>query len=455
MLDTAPCIDTTQCKSVFGWGWTCGDAGFCEEVSVPARCQETWPEDLLSNPDDYTDSILLGINYDRSDFDMEVLAARLAVIQANEQGGLEGRSFGLIECRNEPNADFDDLSQEEANELVVRWLSEDIGVTGFVGPATSSRTEAAYLVGEPYGTLLISPSATSPALTALDGEVSTDQRPGLLWRTAPPDDLQGAAIARYMLETLNAQKVAVIHEVGPYGEGLADAFFENFTGSVTRSTFSNNSERDEAIASIGDADEVLFIAAEKSDLIAFFYAASQIAAFNDAKDPAGIFLADGAYYIDVFDSVADVSYLFEQVRGSRPTSVPGVVYDGFAAAYAAAFEGQNPGDAGYTAYAFDAMWLMLYGSAWSLYQEGEISGLGTSRGLRQISSGTMLDIKPSTWSLAREQFQSGRSIDVTGASGMLDYDPNTGETSAPIEIWRVASDGSGGFEFISEELIEP
>lgn len=455
MLEFEPCMDGTQCRSAFGWNWTCGAAGYCEETAVPARCEETWPEDLLTSPEDYTDSILLGINYDRSDFNMEVLAARLAVIQANEQGGLEGQRFALIECRNEANSAFDELTQEEANTSVVQWLSEDIGLAGFVGPATSSRTEAAFLVGAPNGTLLISPSATSPALTSLDGEISTDQAPGLLWRTAPPDNLQGAAIAQYMQETLGAEKVAVIHEVGPYGEGLADAFFENFTGPVTRQAFSNNSERDEAIASIGDADEVLFIAAEKADLIAFFYAANQIAAFTDPKEPVGIFLADGAYYIDVFESVSDVSHLFAQVRGSRPTSIPGVVYDGFAAAYAAAFEGQNPGDAGYTAYAFDAMWLMLYGASWSLYQEGEITGLGIGRGLRQVSSGTTLDIKPSTWSLARKQFKSGRSIDVTGASGALDYDPTTGETSAPIEIWGVQSDGSGGFQFTSEKLIEP
>jgi len=454
-LDAGTCADSAQCRDAFGWGWSCGEEGLCEEAVAPARCGETWPEDLLENPGDYEDSIVFGVNYDRSSFGLEVLAARLAIIQANEQGGLEGQDYALIECSNEPNASYDSLTQDEANEEVTRWLADDIGVAGIVGPATSGRTEAAYQVAAPLGTLIISPSATSPALTELDGLTSTASDPGLLWRTAPPDDLQGKVIAEYMTATLNVQEVAVIHETGPYGEGLADAFVENFTGTISRRSFSSNSERDEAIASIGDANEVLFIAAEKADLIAFFYAASQISAFNDKKDPVGIFLADGAYYIDVFEEVSDVDYLFGQIRGSRPTSIPGVVYDGFSAAYAAAFGGQDPGEAGYTAYAYDAMWLLLYGSAWSLHQEDGISGIGIGRGLRKISSGDPIDIKPSTWITARAQFKAGESVDVTGASGALDYDLNSGETSAPIEIWGVEPDGSGGYQFNSEALIDP
>lgn len=454
-LQTTMCDSSQRCQDAFGWGWTCGDEGLCDEAVAPARCSQTWPEDLLTNRGAYEDSIVLGVNYDRSDFGLEVLAARLAVIQANEQGGLEGRDFALIECSNEANASFDALTQDEANEEVTRWLAEDIGVAGIVGPATSGRTEAAYQVASPLGTLIISPSATSPALTALDGLTSTDSEPGLLWRTAPPDDLQGAAIAQYMMETLDAATVAVIYETGPYGEGLADAFVENFDGDISRRSFSNNSERDEAVASIGDADQVLFIAAEKEDLVAFFYAASQIAAFNDKQDPVGIFLADGAYYIDIYEDVSDVDYLFAQVYGTRPTSIPGVVYDGFSAAYAAAFGGQDPGEAGYTAYAFDAMWLLLYGVAWSSYQEGEISGIGIGRGLRHVSSGEPIDIKPSTWITARAQFQEGNDVDVTGASGALDYDPKTGETAAPIEIWGIEAVPGGGYAFTSEAVINP
>lgn len=350
---------------------------------------------------------------------------------------------------------FDDLSQDQANLSVVRWLSQDIGVPGLIGPASSVRTEAAFQLSEAAGSLMISPSATSTALTVLDGDVSTNESPGLLWRTAPPDDIQGAVIAQYMSETLGTQSVAVIHEIGTYGEGLADAFVQNFTGSVTQQSFMNDSERDEAIASIEGVDEVFFISSSKEDIISFFQAASVVPAFESDKHPVGIFLSDAAYYIDIFESAASHSDLFEQVLGSRPYAAPSPVYNSFAAAYATEFEGHNLDSGGYTAQAFDAMWLMLYGSAWSLYQGGNITGLGTARGLRQISSGNPIDIKPSSWTLVLEQFQDAQSINLTGASGELDYDPDTGELTTPIEIWRVESDGQSGFQFVSETVITP
>ena len=98
---------------------------------------------------------------------------------------------------------------------------------------------------------------------------------------------------------------------------------------------------------------------------------------------------------------------------------------------------------------------MLYGAAWSNYQLGEISGLGIGRGLRNISAGDEVDIKPSTWISVRANFEAGESIDVVGASGELDYDVTTGETASPIEVWGVQSDGAGGYEFTSEDIIEP
>ena len=42
----------------------------------------------------------------------------------------------------------------------------------------------------------MSPSATSPALTELEPAAS-DETPGLLWRTVPPDSLQGRVIVSF------------------------------------------------------------------------------------------------------------------------------------------------------------------------------------------------------------------------------------------------------------------
>ncbi|MFT5681025.1 MAG: branched-chain amino acid transport system substrate-binding protein [Myxococcota bacterium] len=454
------CTSNIECREAFGWGQVCGEEGLCETTEVPARCTQTWPDDLLTSPEDYADNIVLGVNYDRTNFAYEVLAMRLAIIQANEQGGLDGQDFALIECDNQASDAFDEMTQDDANTFNTEWLADSIGTPGIIGPATSGRSEAAYQVAEPLGTLLISPSATSPALTDIDGLTSTDADPGLFWRTAPPDSLQGEVIASYMINELGASVVSVVYETGPYGEGLADAFIDNFEGTgrtVVKRSYASGSERDEGIAAAGGGgfDQLLFIGSDKDDLTALFYAAGQLSAFTDEKDPVGIFLSDGAYYIDIFEEVADYDFLFDQVRGSRPTTIPGTVYDAFSASYAGAFGGQDPAEAGFTAYAYDAAWLLLYGSAWSSYQETSITGIGIGRGLRQISSGEEVDIKPSTWISVRANFEAGISIDVVGASGGLDYDPTSGETTSPIEVWGVQPDGSGGYEFTTEDIIEP
>jgi len=454
------CDTNATCQEAFGWGQVCGEQGLCEVAEVPNRCTQAWPIDLFNNREAYSDSVILGVNYDHSDFSYEVRAMELAIRQANEEGGIGGREFALIQCDNAQNADYDTLTQEEANLSVTQWLSSDIGVPGIIGPATSTRSLAAYSVAATNGSVLMSPSATSPDLTIIDGQTSTDEAPGLFWRTAPPDSLQGEVIGSFMKDALDAQRVAVIHEMGTYGKGLADAFVAEFTGDdlfVELWSFSTTSQRDEAIveAGNGDFDQVLFIATAKEDLVALFYAAGQIESFVDSSDPMGIFLADGAYYIDIFEEAGDYDFLFEQVHGTRPTVVQGSVYETFSAGYAAAYDGESPSVAAYTAYAYDAAWLTLIGSAWAMYQEDEFNGDGLARGLRRVSNGQPLTIKPSSWAVIKANFYAGDSIDVTGASGSLDFDPVTGETSSTIEVWGVQNNGDGTYEFVTTALIEP
>jgi hypothetical protein len=47
----------------------------------------------------------------------------------------------------------------------------------------------------------------------------------------------------------------------------------------------------------------------------------------------------------------------------------------------------------------------------------------------------------------------GQDINVRGASGELDYDPETEETSGPIEIWGIAGGREPSFTVV--EIVEP
>jgi branched-chain amino acid transport system substrate-binding protein len=85
-----------------------------------------------------------------------------------------------------------------------------------------------------------------------------------------------------------------------------------------------------------------------------------------------------------------------------------------------------------------------------------VSGLEIARGLRQVSNGPAVEIRPSSWSEIARRFAEGDAIDVNGASGRLDYDPRTEETSAPISIWGISAQPSdGGYALVELERTVP
>ena len=458
------CVTNEECRDTFGWGHVCEEeTGLCGPATADIRCMETWPPNLYKRQSDLQDAILIGIQFDRSNFEREMNAAKLAVMQVMDHEGLEGIDYALIECTNEESSQYDNLTQDEANLQVSEYLANEIGVHAIVGPATSDRVDAAYLAVEPYGTLLMSPTATSPALTELDGLTSTDAEPGLLWRTAPPDDLQGAVLAEYIAsDNINGddkpgiKTVDVIFEEGPYGTALAFVFSEEFKargGTTELRGYGDADKRDEQIlrAASSSSGGVLFISATKDDTKVFL---QRIATVEGLDDDRWVFLADGAKDPDIFDAASALSQSdLERIRGTAPAPDLGLPYDRFAEAYSSRF-GQDAGDSPYTPFAYDAAWLVIYGTAWAHYNEQSIRGLGIARGLRQVSSGTAVDLDPTTWTNVVAHFREGKSVDAQGASGHLDYDPSTGETSAPIEVWTVAPSGNS-VAFDTLEIYDP
>jgi branched-chain amino acid transport system substrate-binding protein len=91
------------------------------------------------------------------------------------------------------------------------------GVVGIMGADCSGVTTAiANNVGVPNGVTMVSPSATSPALTTIEDK-------GFFFRTAPSDARQGQVLAD-VLKDKGITKVAVTYTNNDYGKGLAEAF---------------------------------------------------------------------------------------------------------------------------------------------------------------------------------------------------------------------------------------
>jgi branched-chain amino acid transport system substrate-binding protein len=114
----------------------------------------------------------------------------------------------------------------------IETLLQDPRVLAIVGPQNSSVARAEIPVSNHARIALISPSATSVALTD-DASGAAEMRqtyPRLhtFFRTVLRDDLQGSADAEYAYAQLHARRAYVIDDHESYGQGIADVFSRSF-----------------------------------------------------------------------------------------------------------------------------------------------------------------------------------------------------------------------------------
>jgi branched-chain amino acid transport system substrate-binding protein len=424
-------------------------------VTAAPRCEQTWPSDLLSSAGEYPSAIVIGSLFDASTHALDADAVRLAIKQANDAGGLEARQFALVACDVEEGAGDDDLTTAEAVAETAAWLADDVGAHAIVGPTTESTVTTAFDAASPYGTLVMSSEATSSALTWLDGTVKTDESPGLLWRTVPPDGLQGDVLARVLADEMpHAARVIVLSAHGGYGGSLVTELTAGLDGTgitVETREFASNQERDSAVQDLAHdpPDGVVFVSPnvrDASDFLNFAYGKPELREIP-------IWFSDTARTPDLLAAVDPTARaILANVRGVAPALPQGDLYDAFAADFAAEYDGADVGASAYAGYAWDATWLVLMGTAWSGLEEGGFTGLGTARGLRQISAGSDILLGADSWSSARAVFARGESFDVAGVSGALDYDASSEETSSRIDLWGIDAEGDG---FVVLDTFDP
>ncbi|MFN6924112.1 MAG: ABC transporter substrate-binding protein [Tabrizicola sp.] len=120
-----------------------------------------------------------------------------------------------------------------------RLVTSDL-VKGIVGADCSGVTGAVLQnVARPNGMVMISPSATSPAL-------STAEDDGLFFRTAPSDAREGEVMADILVEK-GVKSIALTYTNNDYGKGLAEAIANSFTakgGTVTINTAHEDGKAD-------------------------------------------------------------------------------------------------------------------------------------------------------------------------------------------------------------------
>ena len=136
----------------------------------------------------------------------------------------------------------DDGCSAEGGQTGATTLAADPQIVGVLGTSCSSASlGVADTILTEKGIVVISPSATNPALTT----AGTHQRG--YFRTAHNDRIQAAVVSDFVTQEKGAKTAVTIHDESPYTQGLTDGFKANFEangGTVNAEEAINSADKD-------------------------------------------------------------------------------------------------------------------------------------------------------------------------------------------------------------------
>jgi branched-chain amino acid transport system substrate-binding protein len=140
-----------------------------------------------------------------------VQAAKVSVADV---GQFEGHGFGLVLA--------DDKATTAGGAAAAGVLVANPSVVAVVGDPTSGASQAAMPIYEKAMLPMVSPSATRIDLTRQGSLVFN--------RVIPNDAYQAEVAAHFIFEKMGRKNVAIIHDGGLYGQGLAERLRDVLTG---------------------------------------------------------------------------------------------------------------------------------------------------------------------------------------------------------------------------------
>ena len=135
-----------------------------------------------------------------------VKAAELVVKDINARGGILGKKVELL-------IEDDACKPEMATNTATKLVSKKVDIV--MGHICSGATKAALGIYNDARIIVMSPSATNPELT------QSGQYPNF-FRTIASDDTQAKLEVDFAMNRLKVKTIAVLHDKGDYGKGLAE-----------------------------------------------------------------------------------------------------------------------------------------------------------------------------------------------------------------------------------------
>jgi branched-chain amino acid transport system substrate-binding protein len=301
------------------------------------------------------------------------------------------------------------------------------GITAMVGGDCSGVTGAILQnVARPNGIGMISPSATSPAL-------STAEDDGLFFRTAPSDARQGEIMAD-ILSGKGIMSVAVTYTNNDYGKGLADSFAASFAakgGTITLNAPHEDGKADYAaeVGALASAGGDLLVVAGYAD----GGGKGMIQASLDAGAFSQFYLVDGMYGEALIEAIG------APLNGTIG-ALPGTDSDGAAKFQELAAAASLDGTSAFAPESYDAAALI----ALAMAAAGSTDSKDWTTKVMDLANAPGEPILPGELAKALELIAAGVDIDYVGATAVELVGP--GESAGNYREYEIKD---GKFETVT------
>ncbi|VAW16230.1 Branched-chain amino acid ABC transporter, amino acid-binding protein (TC 3.A.1.4.1) [hydrothermal vent metagenome] len=321
--------------------------------------------------------------------------AELAFKEVSDSGKLlGGETISVV------TADSTCVDAAAATAAAERLITSD-GVLAIMGADCSGVTTAiANSVAIPNGVVMVSPSATSPALTTIDDK-------GLFFRTAPSDARQGEVLAS-IVTGRGYKNVAVTYTNNDYGKGLSESFASAFGkkgGKIAIAAAHEDGKGDYSA-------EVGALAAAGAEILAVFGYLDQ-----GGRGIIQTSLDTGAFDKFIFADGMVGKSLIENIDGDLTGSfgtLPGTDSDGAAMFLELAKKGGFDGDGPFRGESYDAAALI----ALAMQAAGKADRAGIAANIMKVANAPGEKIQPGELGKALEILAKGGDIDYVGATNV-------------------------------------
>ncbi|MDO8648571.1 MAG: ABC transporter substrate-binding protein [Candidatus Peregrinibacteria bacterium] len=246
-----------------------------------------------------------------------VNAAKMAVEEVNAAGGVNGRMVILI-------AEDARCTGSDAANAAQKLVTVD-KVVGIIGGVCSSETLAAGAIADPAKVVEISPTSSSPEITAAGD---------FIFRNYPSDALKGIALGKF-LQNAKFTKLAVISENTDFCQGIRSSVKDNLPEGTTvvfdEVVDAGTKDYRTLMTRLKNLDFDVFLANGQSD--------ATVAEM--AKQMRELGMTQQIVGTDTADSVTLLTLAPDAVEGLKPLSVPSLSEEGTGKQFADQFRAKH------------------------------------------------------------------------------------------------------------------